>query len=116
MNSFKVYICQGPQHHVCEVASAFDGGCELCGYDIDEVEVVRVDEHPVLAVIQRAREDGYDLQLNDFPDGHGRTAEITLETVVGEMRSRVLVNGGLPCGASLDECARELLANWPEKT
>jgi hypothetical protein len=41
---FKVYICQGPQHHVCEVASAFDGGCELCGYDIDEVEVVRVDE------------------------------------------------------------------------
>jgi hypothetical protein len=58
---------------------------------------------PVLAVIERAEKDGYRLTM---ACGAG-AAGMTLRTGFGRSVSA-------PIHPSLDECARELLANWPE--
>jgi hypothetical protein len=63
------------------------------------------DEHPVLAVIERAREEGLWIELGVVVRGGRQPAWITLRRAVF---SRAWY------GLSLDECARELLANWPE--
>jgi hypothetical protein len=72
---------------------------------VDDLRREWEDEHPVLAVIERAREEGYGWTMSG---GSAGTFGINL----WRGRNRIASSAGV----SLDECARELLANWPEKT
>jgi hypothetical protein len=72
------------------------------------------DEHPVLAVIERALAEGRDTTVYSYPPDRGRIVLsegsprwAVLRTVDSHDRKPQL---------SLDECAQQLLANWPEKT
>jgi hypothetical protein len=66
---------------------------------------------PVLAVIERARAEGLAIELLVHPDGGVMCSGITLrEANIGWRLIKEVMN------VPLDECARELLANWPEKT
>jgi hypothetical protein len=94
----------------CSLAGIEGAACACDGHcwewvAVDDLLREWVDEHPVLAVIGRAREEAFVLTMTDGP---AKTAGINLWSG----RNRI----GRAYGDSLDECARELLANWPEKT
>jgi hypothetical protein len=115
---FRVYICQGPEKHVGHrpsVLNSADGSplCRDCTWPVDEVEVVRVDEHPVLAVIERADEVGYEIELCSRPyaDPPDRPCRIELRQGFGTFAGDRLATFR---GASLDDCARVVSSNWPE--
>jgi hypothetical protein len=71
------------------------------------------DGHPVLAVIERARRDRFQVRIVPGYPGVGISLYDgdTLARSYGE-----LLMGRSQAEGSLDECARALLANWPEKT
>jgi len=72
------------------------------------------DEHPVLAVIERAREEGLDATVYSYPPDRGRIILSEGSPIWSVLRT-VDSHDRKP-QFSLDECARELLASWPETT
>jgi hypothetical protein len=90
--------------HVAAVASTARGARQVIERAVD------AGASPVLAVIERARAEGLAIELLVHPDGGVMCSGITLrEANIGWRLIKEVMN------ASLDECARELLANWPEK-
>ena len=70
-------------------------------------------EHPVLAVIERAESKGLEVTLWSYVREQRRLCEIELSGA-NDGPSVLDERTDDPKG-SLDECARELLAHWPER-